>query len=201
LQIRYDNSNIELQRLQSLLAKGAETQQVVDNAITEIQSFQANIKKMQAMVEVTKMKSAETKTQVEIPEAQLQQKLIKAPINGILLKLNIQPGNYIDSKQIFARLKLESKTIAVCEIDELFSDKLKIGQTAIIKNLSALDTLLTGKVYFTSYFLKKKSLFTDQAGEKEDRRVREIKTLLDNPSPILLNSRIECVIFTSTTNK
>jgi HlyD family secretion protein len=199
LKIRYIKSNIEVQRLQNLLAKGAETQQVVDNATTEMQSFQVNIKKLQAAIEVTKMKWKETKAQVAV--AQLEQKFIKAPINSILLELNIQIGNYIDSKQIFAQLKPEGKTIAVCEIDELFADKIKIGQTAIIRNFGALDTLTTGKVYFAASFLKKKSLFADQAGEKEDRRVREIKVLLDDPSTILLNSRIECVLFISKTNK
>jgi len=201
LQIKYANSSVEVQRLNNLLAKGAETQQVVDNATTEMQSFQANIKKLQATLEVAKMKWAETKTQVAIAEAQLQQKFIRAPLNGILLELNIQTGNYIDSKQILAQLNPEGKTIAVCEIDELFADKIKIGQTAIIRNFGALDTLTSGKVYFASSFLKKKSLFTDQAGEKEDRRVREIKISLDNPSTILLNSRIECVVYISKTNQ
>jgi hypothetical protein len=42
------------------------------------------------------------------------------------------------------------------------------------RNVGSLDTLSTGTIYFTSSFLKKKSLFTDQSGEKEDRRVRTI---------------------------
>ena len=193
-QVRFNNANINVQRLQNLLAKGAETRQVVENATTEMQSFQANIKKLKAEVEVSKLKWAESKTQVSTAKVQLQQKFIKAPISGILLELNIQPGNYINSSQIFGQLKPEGKTIAVCEIDELFADKIKIGQIAIIRNFGSSETLSTGKVYFTSSFLKKKSLFTDQAGEKEDRRVREIKILLDHPGSILLNSRVECVI-------
>ena len=195
-QVRFNNANINVQRLQNLLAKGAETRQVVENATTEMQSFQANIKKLKAEVEVSKLKWAESKTQVSTAEVQLQQKFIKAPISGILLELNIQPGNYINSSQIFGQLKPEGKTIAVCEIDELFADKIKIGQIAIIRNFGSSETLSTGKVYFTSSFLKKKSLFTDQSGEKEDRRVREIKILLNRPDNILLNSRIECVINT-----
>lgn len=200
LQIKYANSSVELQRLTSLLAKGAETQQMVDNATVAMQSFEANIKKLQATVDVSKMKWKETNTQVAIAEAKLQQKFIIAPLNGILLELKIQIGNNIDSKQIVAQLNPQGKIIAVCEIDELFADKIKIGQTAIIRNFGALDTLTTGKVYFASTFLKKKSLFTDQPGEKEDRRVREIKILLVNPAIILLNSRIECVVFISKNN-
>jgi hypothetical protein len=37
-------------------------------------------------------------------------------------------------------------------------------------------------------------LFTDQSGEKEDRRVRTIKIMLDRPDRLLLNARVECVI-------
>jgi HlyD family secretion protein len=201
LQIRYANAAVEMQRLQNLFAKGAETKQVVDNAATEMQSFEANIKKMQATVEVSKMRWKESNTQVATAQVQLQQKFIKAPVNGVLLEMNLQTGNYIDSKQIFAQLRPEGKIIAVCEIDELFADKIKIGQSAIIRNFGAVDTLTTGKVYFAASFLKKKSLFTDQAGEKEDRRVREIKILLDNPGNILLNARIECVVFISKNNQ
>jgi len=200
LQIRYANASVEIQRLQNLLAKGAETKQVVDNAVTEMQSFEVNIKKLQAIVQVSTMRWKETKAQVATAEAQLKQKFIKAPVNGILLELNIQTGNYIDSKQIFAQLNPEGKTIAVCEIDELFANKIKVGQYAVIRNFGSLDTLTTGEVYFAASFLKMKSLFTDQAGEKEDRRVREIKILLDNPAAILLNARVECVVAISKNN-
>ncbi len=201
LQFRYENSYTELQRLKNLLAKGAETQQVVDNATTEMQSFNANLSKLQATLEVSKMKWQESKTQVATAAAQLQQKYIKASVKGIILEINIQPGNYIDSKQIIAQLNPEGKTIAVCEIDELFADKIITGQNAVIRNYGALDTLTTGKVSFAASFLKKKSLFTDQPGEKEDRRVREIKISLDNPGTILLNSRVECVVLLSKTNQ
>ncbi len=197
LRIKYANSNVVLERLKNLFAKGAETQQTVDNATTEMQSFQANIQKLQATVEVSTLKWKEAKAKVAVSEAELKQKYITAPVKGILLELNAQIGNNIDSKQMIAQLNPEGKTIAVCEIDELFANKIKTGQAAVIRNFGAIDTLSTGKVYFTESFLKKKSLFTDQAGEKEDRRVRKIKIVLDKPSTILLNSRIECVVFIS----
>jgi len=201
LQIKYANSSVASQRLINLLAKGAETQQAVDNATTEMQSLMANIDKSQATVLVSKMRWKETNAQTAIAMAELKQKFKTAPAKGILLELNIQTGNYIDSKQIVAQINTGGKTVAVCEIDELFAAKIKIGQSAIIRNFGALDTLSIGKVYFTSSFLKKKSLFTDQSGEKEDRRVREIKILLDNPATILLNSRIECVVFIAKNKK
>lgn len=196
--IKYANANVELQRLKTLLAKGAETQQTVDNSTTDMKSFQANVQKLQATAAVSALKWKETKAQVAVAEAKLKQKYITAPVKGILLEINAQIGNNIDSKQIIAQLNPEGKTVAVCEIDELFANKIEIGQAAVIRNFGAIDTLSTGKVYFTESFLKKKSLFTDQAGEKEDRRVRKIKIVLDKPATILLNSRIECVVFLKT---
>jgi hypothetical protein len=82
----------------------------------------------------------------------------------------------------------------VCEIDEMYAGKIAVGQKGWIRNVGSIDTLSTGTVYFTYSFLKKKSLFTDQSGEKEDRRVRTIKMMLDQPEKLLLNARIECVI-------
>ena len=86
------------------------------------------------------------------------------------------------------------KNIAIGEIDELYSDQVVVGQNAWIRHVGTTDTISTGKVIFTSSFLKKKSLFTDQTGEKEDRRVRTIKISLDKSEGLLLNARVECVI-------
>ena len=197
LKIRLKNESVQLQRLENLLAKGAETQQVVDNATAEIETTEANIQKSLAVVQVSNMKWQEAVAQVAIAQAQLNQLFIRAPFDGVILELTIQVGNYIDSKQIVAQINPEGKTIAVCEIDELFAAKIEVGQNASIRNFGALDTLSTGKVYFASAFLKRKSLFTDQPGEQEDRRVREIKIVLDQPANLLLNARVECVVYLS----
>lgn len=193
--IKYDNALVELKRLQSLFDKGAETQQVVDNASTEMQTYQANIDQQNALLEVTKRKLIESKTLLKVSQEELKQKFVRAPISGVLIEMtNTAIGNQIDTKQPFAQLCPEGETIVVCEIDEMFADKIAEGQKAWIRNFGSMDTISTGTVYFISSFLKKKSLFTDQAGEKEDRRVREIKIKLDSKKRMLLNARVECVV-------
>jgi hypothetical protein len=42
--------------------------------------------------------------------------------------------------------------------------------------------------------LKKKSLFSDAVGDAEDRRVREVKILIEKGEGLLFNSRMEAVI-------
>ncbi|MBZ5856960.1 HlyD family secretion protein [Flavihumibacter profundi] len=200
-QAKYDNAILELQRLQKLLTKGAETQQAVDDASTNMQSYQSNLSRLRAIADVSKRRLAETKAALVVSERERDQKIITSPVNGKLLEISTLIGSSIDSKEAFAQISPRGKTIAVCEIDELFADKMMEGQKAWIRNMGSLDTLTTGTVYFTASFMKKKSLFTDQAGEKEDRRVREIKILLDQPAKLLLNARIECVIDISVTQK
>lgn len=191
---KYNNGVAELQRLQRLLAKGAETQQAVDDANTNLKSFQSNQKRLQANVEVAKSKLKETKAALQSAMIERDQKIILSPVNGKLLELNILMGGAVNTQQSIAQIEPSGKTIAVCEIDELNAAKILVGQKGWIRNVGSADTLSTGTVYFAFSFLKKKSLFTDQSGEKEDRRVRTIKMMLDSPDKLLLNARVECVI-------
>ncbi len=191
---KYENANSELQRLQRLLSKGAETQQTVDDANTSLKSFQSNLKRLQASAEVSKSRLNETKAALNVAQLERDQKIICSPVNGRILELTVLNGGSVNTQQSFAQISPEGKTIAVCEIDEMYAGKIAVGQKGWIRNVGSIDTLSTGTVYFTYSFLKKKSLFTDQSGEKEDRRVRTIKMMLDQTEKLLLNARIECVI-------
>jgi multidrug efflux pump subunit AcrA (membrane-fusion protein) len=198
---KYENALSELQRMQRLLAKGAETQQAVDDANTCLKSFQSNLKRSQASADVSKSRLNESKAALHVAHIERGQNIILSPVNGRILELNVLTGGSVDTQQSFAQISPEGRTIAVCEIDEMYAGKIAVGQKGWIRNVGSLDTLSTGTVYFTYSFLKKKSLFTDQSGEKEDRRVRTVKILLDQPENLLLNARIECVIDISSNHK
>ena len=191
---KYNNAVSEVQRLQRLLAKGAETQQAVDDANTALKSYQSNLKRLRAGVSVSKSKLEQSKAALHVAEIERDQKIIRSPVNGKLLELSTLIGSSIDTRQSFAQISPLGKTIAVCEIDEMYAYKVSAGQKAWIRNVGSLDTLSNGTVYVALSFLQKKSLFTDQSGEKEDRRVRTIKIMLDQPDKLLLNARVECVV-------
>ncbi len=194
LYAKFSNAKIELQRLQNLLLKGAETQQKIDDAGTNLKSLTANLNKLEATTSVSKSRWQEVKTDLKTAQLERDQKIIKSPINGRILELTVLIGGSISMQESFAQISPVGKTIAICEIDELNAAKIAVGQQGWIRSVGSSDTLSTGIVYFASYFLKKKSLFTDQSGEKEDRRVRTLKMLLDNPEKLLLNARVECVV-------
>ena len=181
---KYENAVSELRRMQRLLAKGAETQQAVDDAGTNLKSFQSNVKRLQASTEVSKSRLNETKAALLVAELERNQKIILSPVNGRILELTVLTGGSVDTRQSIAQISPEGKTVALCEIDEMYAGKIAVGQKGWIRNVGSIDTLSTGTVYFTYSFLKKKSLFTDQSGEKEDRRVRTVKMLLDQPGKL-----------------
>lgn len=191
---KISNTKSELQRLQNLLEKGAETQQTLDDANTNLKTLNANAKKSVASVNVSKSRLKEAKTALKTAQIERDQKIIRSPVYGRILELAVLIGSSVSLQQSLAQISPEGKTIAICEIDESNAEKISLGQRGWIRNVGSFDTLSTGKVFFTSAFLKKKSLFTDQSGEKEDRRVRTIKMMLDNPDKLLFNARVECVI-------
>jgi multidrug resistance efflux pump len=188
------NAELELQHLQNLLLKGAETQQTVDDETTNLKALNSNLKRLEASVAVSKSRLQETKATLKTAQVERDQKIIKSPINGRILELTVLIGGSVSIQQSFGQIGPEGKTIAICEMDESNAEKISVGQKGWIRNVGSSDTLTTGTVYFASSFLKKKSLFTDQSGEREDRRVRTIKIILDKPDKLILNARVECVI-------
>jgi multidrug resistance efflux pump len=195
--INVANKQIELERLKNLHEKGAETRQNVDNLETETKIFQANVEQLQGRVMSANSRLQEIKQELDVSNKELQQYLVKALNDGQIMTMNATKGAALSPNQAFADFIPKSKLVATCEIDELFAGKIKNGQKAIIRQIGSNKTIGSGVVVFASSALKRKSLFSEKAGDQEDRRVREIKILLANQTRYLINSRIECVIQTS----
>jgi hypothetical protein len=56
------------------------------------------------------------------------------------------------------------------------------------------DKLGEGEIVYLSPYLKKKSLFSDDSSNMEDRRVREVRVRLSGNPDLLINSRVEVVV-------
>lgn len=185
-----------LSRSENLYAKSAETLETLQNAQSEVRLQKSAVERLRANVQVSRSRLSEIRSDLAIAERELALKTIKAPVSGIILSISATPGSAIPPQTSFAELAPDGNTIVRCEIDELFADRVKEGQQASIRQIGAGKVLAEGKVVYTAPLLKKKSLFSETAGEKEDRRVREVKILLKDAGSLLLNSRVECVIST-----
>src|SRR5690606_22810790 len=134
-------------------------------------------------------------------ENQLQQlgssradKIITAPNDGILLSLNAEVGKAVEAYAPIGQFAANEQLIIHGEVDELFADKIKIGQAVSIHLIGSNEKITSGKIISLSPILQDKSLFYDEPGERSDRRVRRFKASFDKDTSLLINKKVACII-------
>jgi len=195
LEVKIANAKLNFDRNSNLLKSGAQTKQVVDDAKATYDALVQDQYAMNMGILQSKKKIQELEADLHYYQSLANRKTIKAPSDGILLSLDVLKGNAL-SQQVTAigDFAPAGNLLTVIEIDELFAQKIKIGQAAYVRNQGETDTLALGKVVFVAPYLKKKSLFSDKVGDPEDRRIREVHVELNSDSNILIGSRVEAVI-------
>jgi HlyD family secretion protein len=176
------------------LASGAITQQVFDDSKAAMEGLKEDLATNDANIAQQESKLKEIEADIAYAQTLVNRKKVTAPVKGTILNLNLKLGSIINSNESFGDFAPEGPFVAIGEIDEMFAQKLRLGQSAYIREQGGTDTISTGKVYFMSPYLKKKSLFSDRPDNLEDRRVREVRVLLDDKSNVLIGTRVECVI-------
>ena len=206
--VRREAAKVRLDRMKAVVAKGADTQQNLDTAQSEYDAAAQEVRTAEAEVtaaskDVTRQDAAartaksritEAEADVKVAQSQQSQRFVRAPYGGTLLSMDITPGANIAPGTSIGDFAPSGNIVATCEIDELFATRVQVGQKAYIRNQGMTDTLSVGTVIYAAPYLKKKSLFSADAGELEDRRVREVRIRLDKPEKTLLGARVDCVI-------
>lgn len=194
LRIKLDKARADLQRDEALFKGNALSQQALDNSRAVIPDLQQQIQAQEALIRQQQSRLGEIEADIRYFKTLAQQKTVRAPFNGVCLSVDARVGTYIDAKSPVGDFAPAGPLIALTEIDELFADKIKVGQKAIIRPQGSSEVLTTGTVTLASPYLRKKSLFSEKAGDLEDRRVREVRVQIDDPSKVLIGARVECII-------
>jgi HlyD family secretion protein len=196
-EVELKNRALTLARYNKLITEGAANQQLLDEAQNAYDRQLQEIVRLQAVVLGGKQRIGELAADAGLAQAQLAQRSIRAPADGRILNLSARPGAALTNEISFGDFAPDGPITALCEVDELFADAILVGQRAYVRTQGSTDTLALGRVSFAAPYLKKKSLFSDQVGDAEDRRVREVRIVLEKAEKLLLNARVECVIFIS----
>jgi len=191
---KMENAELNYKRNVNLLKGGAVTQQATDDSKFTFESDQNDVAAADATIKEQEAKLAELRADIDYDLQVIEQKQIKAPANGLILSLDIELGTNVLPSQPVGEFAPDGPLMAITEVDELFATKVRVGMKAYIRPQGQTDTLATGKVFLTSPYLRKKTLFSDDATNMEDRRVREVRVLLDSSDKVLIGSRVECVI-------
>ncbi len=193
-EVNLANKKRQLATSKALLEKGAETREVYDDLETEVKSLEVDIEKSAATIRQAKDRIAELDQQLRLAETEVSQKKIKSPYSGILLDMQTAKGAAISQYATFAEFAPAGLTIIRAEVDELFADKLATGQKVDVRYTGNAKIIAQGELIMISPYLKKKSLFSTKADDQEDRRVREIRVSINNNTPLVINSKVECII-------
>ncbi len=195
LQLKLQKANVDLQRDLNLNKRDALTKKELESSQYVVQDILKQIEIQQATIHQQQVKLKEFKADVNYFQTIENKKLIKAPSNGTLLSLDVKSGQFLNFGQLIGDFAPDGPVMALTEIDELYADKIKIGQKAVIKRQGKNEVITTGTVKLTSPYLQKKSLFSDNPSALEDRRVREVRVQIDEPEKVLIGSRVECIIY------
>jgi multidrug resistance efflux pump len=194
VKIKTENLHVKLLRTQRTVASDADTKQSLDNAQTDYDQSLADIDRYNAMLMSEQAKMDECNADIAVVQAQIEQRKIIAPSNGVILNMDLTEGAAVTTSKSLFDFAPTSPLTVLCEVDELFADKVKVGQPAFIRNQGMDEKLASGPVIFVGSYLKKKSLFSDDSGNMEDRRVREVRILIKDNKQLIFNARVEAVI-------
>ena len=189
------NLKERLDRTLKMLEKGAETKQNVDNLQTEFERAGREVERLQNSLVSGQAKMKEWEADLNVTAVEISKKTLRAPSKGLVLNVDITEGAMLTVGKVFAEFAPEAPLTALCEVDELFAQKILLGQRALVRSQGLSDTLGFGEVIQVAPYLKKKSIFSDDTGSLEDRRVREVRVRITKGEALLFNSRVECVIF------
>ncbi len=194
--VKTDFAKSNLERARRLFEQNAEAKFNYETAETDYQSLIQDVKRLEAEVATAESLLKENQAAYQLTQAELNRKFITALTDGQILSLDVTIGSLISVGVPFGTFAPNSALSAWCEIDELYAPSVHPNQKAFLRSQGMADTLAWGKVSFTGPYLRKKSIFSDDVGVLEDRRVREVRILIEPKTEILFGTRVECVIIT-----
>ena len=190
----YKNKKQYYERLKKAYENEAESGQNVDDA--RLAYDQASSKLQELNDQLLSEQSRLRELQAELGQARvdLSRRFIRALADGTILNMNINQGSYVKAYQSFGDFAPSGPLAVKAEVDELFAQKLRLGQKAKISLYAQQDTVATGKIVYLAPALSKKSIFSDQPSDFEDRRVRKVTIALLTHKPALIGSRVNAFI-------
>ena len=193
--INQDLAQKEYNRYQAAFEGKAETKSTLDKAENNLSLSKEQVKQQELQLRTAQATRNELNAEQAVLLSQAENTQIRALEAGTLLSIELPVGSMVNSNSLLAQFAPESPLSVVTEVDELFANKVKVGQKADVRLQGTTEVIANAEVIFAAPFLRQKSLFSDEVGKLEDRRVREVRVRITDPkADLLYGSRVECVI-------
>ena len=191
---RAENARLNFLRSKALTEQDAQARSGFDAAKAEYEALLEDVKRLEAGVVAAEDGLKQAQADEQLSRAEYDRRFVRALTDGQILSLDITVGSLVSPEKPFGTFAPKSPLVARIEIDEMFAGLARPGQSAYVRTPGMTEALAKGKVTFAGPSLRKKSLFSDDVGSLEDRRVREVWISLDPGSLVLFGSRVEGVI-------
>lgn len=187
LQDKYETSK-------RLIAQSAETREVMEADYSNWRQQESTLKGLQTLRKAQQIAEKEQQIQIQKAQKQATNFQITALKSGIIMDLTAKVGQSVNNTTELGKIINISQPIVEAEVDELFAQDVKIGQSVTVFPIGRKDISTVGQVYYTSPILSNKSILYETANEGEDRRVRKIKIRLNSNNKLAINAKVDCTI-------
>lgn len=194
IKIKMEAADVERKRDRALANAKAGTEKAATDSETAYNNLRADLIIAQADLQEAKSGVNEVNAEAKYLSSMREKKRVYAPADGMMLNWDVKLGQAIGAGTKLGDFAPAGGLIAITEVDELYALNVKKGQRVSINLQGTKQVLTSGLVVYCAPYLSKKSIFSDRADNLEDRRVREVRVRVDNPSAVLIGSRVECII-------
>lgn len=209
IQSELAQSRADLERNQGLWRDGIITQQVLDHSIAEVGQNESRLRNARATLERLErdhtltlemaraqlhtarasLSSAQSLVQMrslasslQLAEARLAPTIIRAPIDGLILKVQLHPGESVGQGPIL-KMGNTSRMFAVAEVYETDIGLVRVGQKARLRS-GALAREVTGVVAAIGRTIHRTTVLDVDPAADVDSRIVEVRIKLDESEPV-----------------
>ncbi|MCK9310962.1 MAG: HlyD family efflux transporter periplasmic adaptor subunit [Bacteroidales bacterium] len=185
----------QLEDAKILLKDAATTDDHVRKLQNDYDQGLQKVKKLKNDFMLSEAQLQELSTEKAMKTEDLRLTTLKAPMDGTVLDILPKKGEAVSQYQTYARMAPATPLIVQAEIDEMYATRLALGQHCVIRLIGEVNPVAEGKIVRISPDLKKKSLFSDNKDDLEDRRIRKIEVSIQHPkTTLLIDTKVECKV-------
>ena len=170
--------NRQIQEAQAVLRR------IQDSSTQQISSAKSTLDKIAEVrpvdVAAAKAELRQTIASEKEAKASLEESLIKAPRDGVILKINSRAGETASSDGI-VELGQVQQMMVIAEVYQSHIGKIKEGQNVRVTS-SSLDIDLKGKVDSIGWVVQRQDVINSDPSENIDARVVEVRVRLNEES-------------------
>ncbi|MBX9678984.1 MAG: efflux RND transporter periplasmic adaptor subunit [Gemmataceae bacterium] len=159
----------------------------------QIEAARGEVRKAQMEISIKSLEQ-----QKQIAERKLEHSILRAPIDGTILKIAAVPGELVGPPQPVIQMADVSQMAVIAEVYETEAGRAKIGQKAKVTSRAWPDQTLTGVVESVGTIIARNRILDSDPTANVDRRVVEVRIKLDqaNPASQLINHQVTVDIST-----